>query len=108
MFSGAERQNEDDEEEQKKPRSRAAHRNRTSRDGRIRSTVTVPVPFELNLIFETDGGRDGKHPSNPVKKQPSTALDGIEREYPNELHFVIKPLLFTWPHQDVQGILLSS
>jgi hypothetical protein len=72
--------------------TRAAHRNRTSRDGRIRSTVTVPVPFQLNSIIETDGGRDRQHPSNPVTKRPSTVLDGIEREYPNELYLFFKPL----------------
>ena len=70
---------------------RAAHCNHTSLDGWIHSTVTVPMLFKLNSIIKMDSGGDSQHPSNPVTKQPSMALDIIEREYPNELYLFIKP-----------------
>jgi hypothetical protein len=57
---------------------RAARRNRTVRNGRFRSTVTVPVPLRLCSTNQTDGRRDGHHPSNTVH---STAVNGIRRHW---------------------------
>jgi hypothetical protein len=53
--------------------------------------VTVPMPFQLNSIIEMDSGWDGQHPSNPVTKWLSMALDSIEWEYLNELYLFFKP-----------------
>jgi hypothetical protein len=65
---------------------RAAHRDRTSRGRRFRHTVTVPVPLPLCVTpIQTDGRRDGQHPSNAVKLRPSTGLDGIRRESTTKL-----------------------
>jgi hypothetical protein len=60
---------------------RAVHRDRTVRYRRSRQTVAVPVPLRLSSTNQTDGGRDGQHPSNAVKKRPSTALDGMDGSF---------------------------
>jgi hypothetical protein len=64
--------------------------------------------FQLNSILERDGGQDRQHMSNPITKQPSMALDGIEQEYTNELNLFIKPpklnlIAATPPTKTVEG-----
>src|SRR5712672_3107336 len=60
-------------------RSRAAYHNHTVWVGRAGWTVTVPVPLRLWSSNQTDGGRDGHHPSNTIECTAVTALDGIGR-----------------------------
>src|ERR1700733_14986966 len=85
--------------------ARAAHRDRIVRHRRSRSTVAVPVPLRLSLTSQTDGRRDGQHPSNAVALRPSTGLDGIGRESPNKpyLFFVSTRQLAPLPLNTVQS-----
>ena len=54
-------------------RVRGAHRTRTSRAGRVRITVPVPVPFR-GILNPLDGRRTGR--SRPVHDRPVTAVTG--------------------------------
>jgi len=65
--------------------TRGAHRTRTSRAGRFRTTVAVPVPFQGCLNHLNGRWTDGLGPSKTVKSTSVTAVKTVGRETDSSL-----------------------